>query len=67
MIKFAAKRGMKAVLLAMFAGGTLLGTSCGWVDVRHNVVAGALSFVKGYTADTLAVWIPPAGTFVGGD
>lgn len=61
-------RRMKSTLLATMAvaGGTLF-TSCGAADVRLNVVGGAMSFVKGYTADLFSALLPPADELIDND
>jgi hypothetical protein len=56
---------MKSTLLAAMtvAGGTVF-TSCGMTDIRHNVVAGTMSFVEGYTTDMFYALFPPAGELI---
>ena len=58
-------RGVKSTILTamVLAGGTVF-TSCGIVDVRHNLIAGTQAFVKGYTTDLWVALFPPADAFV---
>ena len=46
------------LVVAAFAAGTV--SSCGFnlQDVRHNVVAGTLTFVKSYTTDMWMALLP---------
>ncbi|MGB2986982.1 MAG: hypothetical protein WBE26_14005 [Phycisphaerae bacterium] len=53
------RRTKMAALTTLLAGGMLLGSGCSWVDVRHNVIAGTQSFVKGYTTSLWDALIPP--------
>lgn len=52
-------------LLAVATGSTVLAGSCA-ADVRDNIVAGGLSFVKGYTVDALETLIPTWAEMLGG-
>lgn len=57
-----------ACVKAVLSGAALtLLAGCGWADVRHNVISGALGFVEDYTGDLLAAWFPPPDEVVGGD
>ena len=49
---FARKAKLALVTAMAFGGGTLF-TSCGLTDIRDNLIAGALSGVKG----TASTWI----------
>jgi len=44
-------------LLAAASGSTLLAGSCA-ADVRDNIVAGGLTFVKSYTVEVLETLVP---------
>jgi hypothetical protein len=49
----------RAILAAMaVACGTVSSCGFGVQDLRHNVIAGSLSFVKSYTADFWGTVIP---------
>ncbi len=48
------------------AGGTVF-SSCTVADVRHNLVAGTMSFIEDYTADVWGALLPPPEALVGSD
>lgn len=50
-------RRVKFAALTMTAG-MLLGTGCGLTDIRDNMVAGGLGFVKSMTTDVLDLVVP---------
>jgi hypothetical protein len=56
---------IKVAALSVTALGMLYGAACTVGDVRHNVVNGTLSSVKGYTSDLWEALIPPADQLVG--
>jgi len=56
---------IKLAALSVTALGMTYGAACTVGDVRHNVVNGTLSFVKGYTSDLWEALIPPADQLVG--
>ena len=58
-------RKIKVATLSMAALGMMYGSACTVGDIRHNVVNGTLSFVKGYTSDLWEAIIPPADQLVG--
>ncbi len=41
------RKAKMATLAALMAGGTMLGSACTLEDLRDNVVAGSLLYVKG--------------------
>lgn len=65
MLTIRAGRRMKTTMLTaiVVAGGTVF-TSCGVVDLRHNLIAGTQSFVKDYTIDLWEALIPPADELI---
>jgi len=46
------------LMAATLAAGTVFGASCGLSDIKDNLVAGSLNFVKSYTADAWDLIIP---------
>ena len=58
-------RKIKVAALSVTALGMLYGAACTVGDVRHNVVNGTLSFVKGYTSDLWEALIPAVDDFIG--
>lgn len=40
-------RRMKMAAWSMLAAGAVLGTSCSGADIRNNLIAGSLGYVKG--------------------
>ena len=58
-------RKIKVAALSVAAFGMTYGAACTVGDVRHNVVNGTLSFVKGYTSDLWEALIPPVDQLVG--
>ena len=58
-------RKIKVAALSLASFGMVYGAACTVGDVRHNVVNGTLSFVKGYTSDLWEALIPPADQLVG--
>ncbi len=62
MRKLVTMRSKLGILTAlMLTGGTLL-SSCGWTDVRLNLIAGTLAAVRGVATDWVAAFFPPAPT-----
>jgi hypothetical protein len=55
------------LLAAALAGGTMLGSACSAIDVRHNLIAGTMDFISGYTTDLLAAIVPPPEDLLAGD
>lgn len=54
-----------AVLTAMTLGGSALyGTSCGMADLRDNLAAGTLSYVKTSTTEFWSALIPKWSTMI---
>ncbi|HOA74853.1 MAG TPA: hypothetical protein PL151_07680 [Phycisphaerae bacterium] len=51
---------VKMAALSLLTAGVLFGPGCGMTDLRDNVVAGSLGFVKNYTTDVLETLIPAA-------
>ncbi len=49
---------IKMAVLTMLCAGALYGTSCGPTDIKNNVIAGTLGFVKNYTTAFFTSWIP---------
>lgn len=56
-------RAKLAAMTALLAGGTLF-TSCGLTDIRDNLVAGALSGVKGAASGWVDGLIPDFNEFI---
>ncbi len=65
MLRVFRARRMKAALLtvSVMAGGTMF-SSCGVVDVRHNVLAGTQAFVKAYTTSVWNALVPAPGPYL---
>lgn len=57
-------RKLKIGVLAALAAGTAYSSACTMQDVRHNIIGGTLSFVKGYTSDLWAALLPPADVVI---
>jgi len=53
-------RKVRLTVLTTAASGMLFASACSMRDIADNLTAGALSFVKGYTADMLETLVPPA-------
>ncbi len=49
-----------AALTTLLAGGTMLGSACSAEDIRENVVAGTLAYVKGGATSFWNNFIPSA-------
>ena len=65
MLSIRAARRMKITMLtAIVAVGGTVFTSCGIVDLRHNLIAGTQAFVKGYTTDLWEALVPPADELI---
>lgn len=52
---------MKLTALALLTAGTLFGPGCGLTDIRDNMVAGGLGFVKTMTTEMLDLVVPNVG------
>lgn len=59
-------RKTKLAALAMLSGITLA-SACSAVDVRHNVIAGTMDFIAGYTEDLLAALFPAPDKLLGNE
>lgn len=53
------------ILGALTLASGMVFSSCSMVDVRHNLVAGTMSFVKGYTTNLWEALLPAAEDLVG--
>lgn len=51
-------RTIKITLAGLLTTGMLFGTGCGMTDIRDNIVAGGLGFVKAFTGDLLDAALP---------
>jgi hypothetical protein len=53
-----------ALLAALATAGGTVFSSCGWADIRHNIIAGTETFIRGYTADLWDALLPSAEDLV---
>jgi hypothetical protein len=58
-------RRLKFRVLAVLAAGAGCASVCSAVDVKHNVLGGTMSFIRGYTDDLWAELIPPPAELLG--
>jgi len=58
-------RSLKVRLLTVLTAGTALVSLCSAVDVKHNVVAGTMSFIESYTDALWTEIIPPPSEILG--
>lgn len=49
---------VKMAALSLLTAGMLFGPGCGLTDIRDNMVAGGLGFVKSMTTDVLDLVVP---------
>lgn len=63
--RLSTKAAVRSAALALVTAGTVYASACSAIDVRHNVVGGTMSFIKGYTTDLLFEVFPAPSDVAG--